>query len=166
MAMAPPPDRQVVEADLDRYRRQLDKARADNSVGALHVAQRLVHWAELVIRTIDAGEPVTRELVCWALRINDIAIVAVNGEPFAELALEVKRNSPFATNLFCGYSNGCLGYLPTSEAFEEGGMEVNESYQNYMLPTPFTREWGPAVVANSLALLNELAGSSESGREQ
>jgi len=48
--------------------------------------------------------------------------------------------------------------LPTPEAFDEGGMEVNESYQNYRLPTPFTREWGPAVVAHCLELLEDLAG--------
>ena len=161
LPMSSPPDRQAAKANLERYRTQLDEARTGDSVGAVHVARRLVHWAELVIRTIDSGKPIMRELVWWALRINDVAIVAVNGEPFAELALEVKHRSPFATNLFFGYSNGCLGYLPTPEAFDEGGMEVNESHQNYMLPTPFTREWGPAVVANSLELLDELASSSE-----
>ena len=112
-----------------------------------------------VLRTIDSGEPVTRDLKCWAFRVNDIGICAVNGEPFAELALEVKRRSPLKTQLFLGYSNGCLGYLPTPEAFDEGGMEVNESYQNYMLPVPFTREWGPAVVSNSLSLIDDLVSS-------
>ena len=163
LPMAPPPDRRIAEANLDRYRKQLDESRAGGNVGAIHVAQRLVHWAELVVSTIDSGEPVTRELVCWALRINDMAVVAVNGEPFAELALEVKRRSPLAKNFFLGYSNGCLGYLPTPEAFDEGGMEVNESYQNYLLPTPFTREWGPAVVANCLELLEDLAGRTAKG---
>ncbi|MBP88032.1 MAG: hypothetical protein CMJ64_15120 [Planctomycetaceae bacterium] len=161
LPMASPPDRQAAEANLDRYRKQLDESRAGDSVGAVHVAQRLVYWAESVMRTIDVGEPVTHELVCWALRINDIGIVAVNGEPFAELALEVKRRSPLAKNFFLGYSNGCLGYLPTPEAFDEGGMEVHESYQNYLLPTPFTREWGPAVVENCLELLEELESLSE-----
>jgi neutral ceramidase len=160
LPMAAPPDREIAEANLNRYRKQLEEARSGDSVGAIHVTRRLVHWAELVVRTIEAGEPVTRELVCWALRINDIGIVAVNGEPFAELALEVKRRSPFATNFFLGYSNGCLGYLPTPEAFDEGGMEVNESYQNYNLPTPFTREWGPAVVENCVELLGELKGDN------
>jgi hypothetical protein len=159
LPMAALPDRSVAESNLDQYRQQLEQARAGGSVGAVHVAQRLVHWAELVIRTIDAGEPVTRELVCWGLRINDLGIVAVNGEPFAELALEVNRRSPLGQTIFLGYSNGCLGYLPTPEAFEEGGMEVNESYQNYMLPTPFTREWGPAVVESCVGLLEELAGA-------
>ena len=160
LPMAPLPGRQVAQATLDRCQRQLEDARAGKNAGAIHVAQRLVHWAESVVRTVESGDPVTRELVFWALRINDTAIVTVNGEPFAELALEVKRRSPFTATFFLGYSNGCLGYLPTPEAFDEGGMEVNESYQNYMLPTPFTRDWGPSVVENALDLLKELAKSN------
>ena len=110
-----------------------------------------------MLRTIDAGEdPIKRELRVWGLRVNDIGIVAVNGEPFAELALEVKSRSPLSKTLFLGYSNGCLGYLPTPEAFDEGGMEVHESVQNYLLPTAFTPEWGPAVVNQSLEVLNRL----------
>ena len=147
LPMAPPPSRQNAEDELATYQRQLEEARADQRVGAVHVA----------------GQPVTRTLDCWALRINDIGIVAVNGEPFAELALEVKRRSPLEQTFFLGYSNGCLGYLPTPEAFDEGGMEVNESYQNYMLPTAFTREWGPAVIDTALELLTELHRSEETG---
>ena len=112
---------------------------------------------DLVARTEAAGKPVTRDLEVWALRINDIGIVAVNGEPFAELGLEVKRNSPLAHTLFLGYSNGCLGYFPTPEAFDEGGMEVVESVRNYLLPSGLTPAWGPAIVRTSLELLAELA---------
>ena len=151
--MAPLPDRQATEANLARYQEQLDEARNSNHVGATHVAQKLVQWAQLALETIDSGRPVTRDLICWAMRINDIGIVSVNGEPFAEFALEVKRRSPLPNTFFLGYSNGCLGYLPTPGAFDEGGMEVNESYQNYLQPSPFTREWGPAVVETSLELL-------------
>jgi hypothetical protein len=130
---------------------------ADKSLGEIQVAQRLLDWSELVLRTIDAaGQPIQRELRVWGLRINEIGIVAVNGEPFAELALEVKGRSPLPKTVFLGYSNGCLGYLPTPEAFDEGGMEVHESVQNYLLPTAFTREWGPAVVEQSLEVLNRL----------
>ena len=87
---------------------------------------------------------------------RSIGIVAVNGEPFAELSLEVKRRSPLPHTIFLGYSNGCLGYLPTPEAFAEGGMEVDESVRNYLLPAPFTPQWGPAVVEMALEALNSL----------
>src|SRR5207253_3281316 len=134
-----------------RQARDDAEARGDPP-GARNVAQRLYEWAELVARTATAGIPVTRDLDVWALRLNDIGIVAVNGEPFAELSLEVKRRSPLAHTLFLGYSNGCLGYLPTPEAFDEGGMEVEESVQNYCLPARFTKEWGPAVVETAVGL--------------
>ena len=160
LSMASLPSRRTAADQLAGFRQQLEQAQRGDSLGAVHVAQRLVHWAELVLRTIDADQPVTRELVVWAMRINDLAIVAVNGEPFAELALEVKRRSPLAETLFLGYSNGCLGYFPTPEAFTEGGMEVNESFQNYLLPTAFTPEWGPAIVDTSLELLHNLKAES------
>ncbi|MEX1232170.1 MAG: neutral/alkaline non-lysosomal ceramidase N-terminal domain-containing protein [Planctomycetaceae bacterium] len=156
LPMASLPERKTAEEGLAHWRERMQQAKADGRIGPIHVAQRLVHWAELVLKTIDEGKPVTRDLVCWGLRVNDVGIVAVNGEPFAELALEVKRRSPLAHTYFLGYSNGCLGYFPTPQAFDEGGMEVNESYQNYMLPAQFTRAWGPAVVENSLSLLKEL----------
>jgi hypothetical protein len=36
-------------------------------------------------------------------------------------------------------------------------MEVVESFQNYLLPSGFTREWGPAVINTSLEMLTALA---------
>jgi len=151
LPMAPLPERRSIELLLQQYREQFAAAQA---VGARQVARRLTQWAELVLSAIDAAQPVTRDLRCWALRIDDIGIVAVNGEPFAELAIEIKRRSQLQT-FFFGYSNGCLGYFPTPEAFQEGGMEVFESYQNYLLPAQFTPAWGPAVVDTALELLDE-----------
>jgi hypothetical protein len=152
------PARGEAERRLAEYRAKLDEARHSKApIGRIYVAQRLVHWAEVVARAIESGEnPPIRSLELWALRINDIGIVAVSGEPFAELSLEVKSRSPLPHTFFLGYSNGCLGYLPTPEAFGEGGMEVNESVQNYLLPARLTPEWGPAVVRTSLELLSGL----------
>jgi hypothetical protein len=157
LSMAPLPDRETAEREVTRRRRERDAAEGR---GAQNVARRLCDWAELVASSVAAGMPITRELCVWALRINDIGIVAVNGEPFAELSLEVKRRSPLSHTIFLGYSNGCLGYLPTPEAFAEGGMEVIESVRNYLLPAGFTREWGPAVVETCLNLLGQLEGQS------
>ena len=121
------------------------------------MAQRLYDWASLVARTVTlGGGRVTRNLEFWAMRLNNIGIVAVSGEPFAELSLEVKRRSPLAHTFFLGYSNGCIGYLPTPEAFAEGGMEVEESIRNYLLPAALTPAWGPAIVETALDLLGSL----------
>ena len=60
-----------------------------------------------------------------ALRIGELAIVAVPGEPFAEIGVAVRKASPFAFTMFCGYSDGVGGdYVPTSEEYAFGGYEV------------------------------------------
>ena len=150
-------------ADAEKQRQQYQAAydeavAAGQPLGAQRVAARLARWAGIVRDAAAAGvRPVTRPLHVWALRINDLALVAVNGEPFAELGLEVRARSPLPHTFLLGYSNGCLGYFPTPEAFSEGGMEVVESYRNYCLPAPFTPQWGPAIVTTALALLQGLA---------
>lgn len=159
LALAALPERDAAQRQHDMYRKAFEEAKAaKKSRGALNVARRLHEWSELVLRAATEGKRITRDLYVWGLGINDIGIVAVNGEPFAELSLEVKRQSPFAHTIFLGYSNGCLGYLPTPEAFAEGGMEVEESVKNYHLPAQLTVEWGPAVVRTALEVLKEVRG--------
>jgi hypothetical protein len=48
-------------------------------------------------------------------------------EAFCEIAFCVRNASPFAHTFYFGYSGGWFGYLPTSQAFEEGGYEPNTS---------------------------------------
>jgi hypothetical protein len=157
LPLAALPDPASAEAQAASYRRAYEQACAGGAAeGVRNVAQRLCVWSEGVARAAAAGRPLTADLEFWALRLNDIGVVAVGGEPFAELSLEVKRRSPLAHTFFLGYSNGCLGYLPTPAAFAEGGMEVVESVRNYLLPAALTPEWGPAIVETSLALLREL----------
>jgi len=39
----------------------------------------------------------------------------------------VRDRSPFAHTFYFGYTNGWLGYLPTAQAFAEGGYEPRTS---------------------------------------
>jgi hypothetical protein len=65
------------------------------------------------------------------LRINDTIIWSAPVEAFCEIAFGVRNASPFAHTFFFGYTGGWFGYLPTSQAFDEGGYEPNTS--------PFTK---------------------------
>lgn len=62
-----------------------------------------------------------------AIRIGETVLVAVPLEPFAEIGLEVKANSPAERTFFSGFSNGHFNYLPTDIGIEEGGYEVDVS---------------------------------------
>jgi hypothetical protein len=61
------------------------------------------------------------------LRINDTVLWGSPIELFCEIAIRVRHESPFRHTFFFGYSNGWLGYLPTAQAFREGGYEPRTS---------------------------------------
>ena len=62
------------------------------------------------------------------LKINDnIAIWSAPLELFCEISNRVREDSPFPYTFYFGYSNGNLGYLPTSKGWEEGGYEPSVS---------------------------------------
>jgi hypothetical protein len=88
------------------------------------------------------------ELEIQAIRINDIVIVGMPGEPFVEIGLAIKAGSPFAHTLFSGYSNVGGSYIPMADAYPVGGYEVDV--------TPFRPEAAQAVIDESLTLLHGL----------
>ena len=61
------------------------------------------------------------------LRINDAVMWGSPVELFCEIALRVRAESPFRHNFFFGYMNGWLGYMPTAQAFRDGGYEPRTS---------------------------------------
>ena len=73
-----------------------------------------------------AGADLVRVPVTF-LRINDTILWGSPLELFCEIALNVRRDSPFRHNFFFGYMNGWLGYMPTAQAFQEGGYEPRTS---------------------------------------
>jgi len=59
-------------------------------------------------------------------RLGDAAFVAIPGEVFVEIGLTLKRRLPQMTFVF-GIANGYIGYVPTREAYADGGYEVVSS---------------------------------------
>jgi len=81
---------------------------------------------ELSAYATPAPRPMVRLPVRF-LRINDTLIWAAPVELFCEMAITVRNSSPFAHTFYFGYTNGWFGYLPTAEAFAEGGYEPKTS---------------------------------------
>src|SRR5262249_37437213 len=76
---APLPAAEAAERQLAAFRQARDALPADASPGRRQVAQRNCTWAELVARTAtEQRGRITRDLDLWAMRINDIGIVAVS----------------------------------------------------------------------------------------
>jgi len=67
--------------------------------------------------------PVTAELqVC---RCGDWAWAAINAEVFGENGVAYKSLSTSPHTFFVSLANGGIWYLPTRQAYEEGGAEVD-----------------------------------------
>ena len=96
------------------------------------------------------------ECAVQALRLGDVALVGVAGEAFVEIGLTVKARSPIPHTIFLGYTNGCLGYIPTTAAYEPGGYEVHRAHAVYRLPHTIAPNSADRIIATSLELLGTL----------
>lgn len=85
------------------------------------------------------------------LRIGDVAIVGLPGEPFVEGQLAIKVGSPAAYTFVAHMTTQYAGYLPTREAFPRGGHEVNTSYWAKVCPGALE-----TVAQNAVGLLGEV----------
>lgn len=82
-------------------------------------------WSD-ELKAYGAKSPTGVDLVripVRVLRINDAVLWAAPVELFCEIALKVRADSPFRHTFYFGYTNGWIGYLPTAQAFREGGYE-------------------------------------------
>ncbi|UCE43869.1 MAG: neutral/alkaline non-lysosomal ceramidase N-terminal domain-containing protein [Candidatus Bathyarchaeota archaeon] len=68
-----------------------------------------------------------QEEVCelQALAVGNVTLAAIPGELFAELGLRIKKRARFKRVAIVTLANGSVGYVPTKEAYEEGGYETN-----------------------------------------
>jgi len=84
------------------------------------------------------------------IRLGDAAVVGLPGEIFNEYGLEIKRKSPARHTLVVELANDAIGYIPTREAFGQGGYE----------PTPgatfYTGDAGSRLAASALRQLDAL----------
>jgi len=138
------------EAEARAAQEALDRARREGSEDELRAATARytqANWRAGAAREFFGKNTVDRQM--QAIRIGDIALLSVEGEPFTEIGLRIAEASPFAHTLFSGYSNGAFGYIPTREASGEGGYEVTQG-------SPFSGDAADVVVEEGLRLLREL----------
>jgi neutral ceramidase len=77
-----------------------------------------------------AKRPMRAEIA--ALRIGETAFLFLPGEPFVETGLAIRRQSPFQHLFIIGYAGNTVGYVPTDDAFDEGGYEIGPGRWSYL----------------------------------
>ena len=91
-----------------------------------------------------------------AFRAGDCAILAHAAETFNEVGQVIKEGSPIPHTVFTGYTNGCIGYIPTAQAHVEGGYEVEEAPVAYRMSGLFDPGCAEEVTRRSVALLQRV----------
>ncbi len=111
----------ISEQERERCLRILEQSRHNPPQGQVDGLPD-AYFAKLQLDMyLRQGQPDFVEVM--ALRLGDVAIVGLPGEAFCELGLEIKRRSPATHTLIAGLCNDAIGYLPTEEAFSQGGYE-------------------------------------------
>ena len=79
--------------------------------------------------------PLTLDIPVAVQGFSDIAFVGFGGEPFTEYGEQMRAAAPGSFVLATCLTNGSMGYLPTKEAFDEGGYEARSSRFTGSLPS-------------------------------
>jgi hypothetical protein len=77
---------------------------------------------EAVLRVEEGDHPFDMEI--QVVRLGDVCITGVPGEPFCEMGIEIKKALEPRIGIPAGYCNGCMGYIATPAAWKAGGYEV------------------------------------------
>jgi hypothetical protein len=83
------------------------------------------------------------------IRIGPLVIAGCEGEPFSQIARDIKAASPFQFTWFGGYTGGWFGYVPTPEEYQLGGYEVDTS--------PYTSDAAGILTRGVIDFLNQLS---------
>ena len=105
------------------------EAKTTGDAWKIHVAEaRLRRFQDLLVKWKRPSDTPPVKVRVQMLRVGEIAIVAMPGEPFAEIGSALKKASPFAVTMFCGYSSGEGGeYMPVEGEYAWEGYEVDRT---------------------------------------
>ena len=149
----PVPSAAEAAAELARAQQAVDELVASGQEGRLFWARRSLFHAQEAAELARSGERFAGAPMSLAIvAIGDFALVGVPAEVFVEIGKRVRQESPFPQTVVLGYVNGYQGYLPTAEAFPEGGYEVNVRIRHRGLA--ITSEAAGVVVKESLVGLH------------
>lgn len=84
----------------------------------------------------------------WGIAIGDVAFGGFPGEPFNDIGVIIRKNSPFKMTILSCITNGGRGYFPFSDSYKQGGYESATS--------PFGPSVADDLIAGELKLLKGL----------
>ncbi len=124
LPLLPAPPAEEIAARLQEIRSKPPEARD-------YADLRDLAWGEAVLTDPAAARREALTVEVGEMLLGDAAIAWLPGEAFCETGLALRRMRPGVRLLAAGYANGNIGYIPTEEAFREGGYEVTDAWRYY-----------------------------------
>ncbi|MFA6366215.1 MAG: hypothetical protein WCX13_03400 [Candidatus Hydrogenedentales bacterium] len=129
----------------------------------LMTAQTYLAWArDLLANAFDASRAFTGRRTARArfslCSLGDsLLFFSLPGEAFCRIGKTLKRNSRPASVIVCGYSGGSVGYIPTRDAFAEGGYEVESAFKFYGFSAPLSVDTEDMIYQLFVSMREEVA---------
>jgi hypothetical protein len=121
-------------------------------------ADALAAWADRMLATaFDAdgryAGPTSESARFGFLQLEaregpSLQFFSLPGEAFSRIGLALKTAAAPSRLFVCGYCGGSVGYIPTADAFTQGGYEIEQAYMYYGRPaalSPSTESLIPAL---------------------
>lgn len=130
--------------------KELEPARQSGDPWKKHQAEaRWRRFHDLLLAWQRPYDPTPVQVDVQILRIGGMAIAAMPGEPFSGIGAAIKKASPFAVTMFCGYSSGKGGdYMPVESEYAYGGYEVER--------TPYGVGAAEKLIRETIALYSQV----------
>ncbi|PWU15640.1 MAG: hypothetical protein C5B50_15030 [Verrucomicrobia bacterium] len=149
------PERGSAEQKLELWKGKLKSAREAGDAKGVTEAIYMARRADIQLRMADDfGGKTSAGVRTHVITFGEVALVGCNIEPFCEIGMAIKRQSPFPVTLMSGYTNGRMAYMPTAEEWVKGGYEVENS--------PFGKEAAEVLITQIVAILNEMKRTANS----
>lgn len=127
----PLPPADELEKEVSFRKSELAKLQAESAPDVrMQTPRAMLGWAQDALKTVTEGEPKSIKVGLQAIAIGNIVFAALPAEAFCEYGLAFRKMSA-ATVIPVGYANGNIGYLPTAEAYKEGGYEPTDAVKYY-----------------------------------
>ena len=130
----------------------------ESTTGTAHRLRIQWHQVDFARRVLDwqpsDGPGLTVDI--QALRIGDLALVAIPSEFFSADGRALRAQSPSPELVVAGWSNGLVGYTPTRRATATGGYEVDDAHRWYGHPAAWNPASGDNLRAAALKSIGQL----------
>ncbi len=152
----PLPPADELEQLVSQRKSELAKLQADGVPEVqTQIPKAMLGWAQDALKTVTDGGPESVKIGLQAIAIGGLVLTALPGEAFCEYGLAFRKMTA-ADVLPVGYANGNIGYIPTAEAYQEGGYEPAEAIKYYAVQM-ISPESEQIILRTMAELLTEVA---------